>query len=120
MTLLSCIYFYSFLNGISPQITQAVISVESNNNNFAVSRDGKDFGLMQIRQKYVPQTKLQLLNPCANVKIGTEILAEAKRRCKHKADNTWLTCYNVGVAGARRIKWPKKFPYYLKVMAAKV
>ena len=117
MTLYSCILFYSFLNGVDPQITKAVIEVESNGNPMAVSRDGKDQGLMQIRKMYVSESKLQLLNPCTNIKRGTALLAEAMKKCKHQADNTWLTCFNAGIAGGRKIKHPKKFPYYLKVLA---
>lgn len=117
MTLLSCIYFYSFLHGVDPLITQAVIKVESNGNPYALSPDKKDGGLMQVRQKYVPETMLQLLNPCANVKRGTKLLAQAMKRCRHKADLTWLVCYNAGITGGSRIKWPKKFSYYIKVVS---
>lgn len=116
MTLLSCIYFYSFLHGIDPQITKAVIQVESSGNPVAVGGKG-DSGLMQIRHKYVPETQLQLFNPCTNVKRGTKLLSEAMKRCKHKAEMTWIVCYNVGIAGGSRIKWPKKFPYYKKVVS---
>jgi soluble lytic murein transglycosylase-like protein len=117
MTLLSCIYFYSFLNGINPQITQAVISVESNGNPFALSKDRLDGGLMQIRMKYVSESKLQLLQSCTNVRRGTELLKQAMLNCKHKAENTWLVCYNAGLAGGSRLKHPKKFSYYKKVTA---
>ena len=117
MTLYSCILFWSMMNNIDHRITIAVIQVESNGNPMAVSPDKKDSGLMQIRVKYVPETMLQLFNPCTNVKRGTKLLAEAKRRCRHKLDNTWLTCYNMGHTGAARLKFPKKFPYYVKVMS---
>lgn len=116
-TLLSCIYFYSFLNGVDPQITKAVISTESNGNPFALSHDRKDGGLMQVRIKYVPETKIQLLQSCTNVRRGTELLKQAMNKCKHQAENTWLVCYNAGLSGGRKIKWPKKFPYYVKVMS---
>lgn len=116
-TLLSCIYFYSFLNGVDPQITKAVIKTESNGNPFALSADRKDGGLMQIRMKYVPESKLQLFQSCTNVRRGTELLKQAMLKCKHKADNTWLTCYNAGLAGGSRIRFPRKFSYYKKVTA---
>lgn len=116
MTLLSCIYFYSFLNGVNPLITKAVIAVESSGNSVAVG--GKDdSGLMQIRAKYVPETQLQLFNPCTNVKRGTKLLAEAMRRCRHKADLTWINCYNLGVTGGSKLKHPKLWPYYKKVVS---
>lgn len=116
MTLASCILFYSFLNGVDPRITDAVIKVESEGNPFALSRDKKDGGLMQIRHKYVPETKHQLFQSCTNVMRGTALLKQAMQKCKHKANNTWLTCYNLGVAGGSRIRYPKLWPYYRKVM----
>jgi soluble lytic murein transglycosylase-like protein len=118
MTLQGCILFYSLLSGIDPALTNAVIKVESNGNPFAVSRDRQDSGLMQVRAKYVPESKLQLLQSCTNVKRGIEILRVAKNKCKHTIDNTWLVCYNAGITGARRIRYPKKFPYYIKVTKA--
>lgn len=115
MTLTSCILFYSLLNGINPILTQAVIEVESKNNTFAVGKLG-DSGLMQIRHKFVPETQLQLFNPCTNVRRGVELLKKAKQRCKHKLEKTWLVCYNAGIRGGSRIKRPNKFSYYKKVM----
>ena len=82
-----------------------------------VSADKKDFGIMQIRQKYVPYTKLQLLNACTNVMVGTELLAKLKKSCKRCVDKTWIIAYNLGERGAKKIKYPKKFPYYKKVIA---
>lgn len=116
MTIASCVLFYSLLNGINPLITNAVIQVESSGNPFAIGYLG-DYGLMQIRHKYVPESKLQLLNPCTNIRRGVLILKTAKEKCKHKLDKTWLVCYNVGISGGNKIKFPKKFKYYKKVMA---
>lgn len=117
MTIISCIMYFSIINGIDPALTKAVIQVESNWNTKAVNED-KDFGLMQVREKYVKENKKQLMNPCTNVKVGTDILRNAKENCKHKEDNTWVICFNVGVTGGNKIKHPKLFPYYKKVMKA--
>lgn len=106
------------MSGIDPALTQAVIKVESNGNPYALSKDKQDGGLMQVRMKYVPETKLQLFQSCTNVKRGIALLNTARKKCKHTIDNTWLTCYNAGVTGGSRIKHPKKFPYYKKVMSA--
>jgi soluble lytic murein transglycosylase-like protein len=105
------------LNGIDPQITQAVIKIESNNKPFAISADKKDFGLMQIRQKFVPYSQLQLLNSCTNVMVGTALLAKAKASCKKCLDKTWINAYNLGITGAKRLKHPRKFRYYRKIAA---
>lgn len=117
MTLLSCIYFYSFLNGVDPRITIAVIKTESNENPYALSPDRQDGGLMQIRTKYVPESRMQLFQSCTNVMRGTQLLKQAMQKCVHKLDNTWLVCYNVGLAGGRKIKHPRKFSYYKKIVS---
>lgn len=116
MTLYSCVLFFSMMNGIDPALTQAVIKVESNGNPYALSPDKLDGGLMQVRIKYVPESRLQLFNPCTNIRRGTFLLAQAKKRCKHTIDNMWLVCYNAGVRGGSRLRFPRKFPYYVKVM----
>lgn len=115
MTLYSCILFYSLLNGIDPTITQAIIRVESNGNPTAFGGKG-DSGLMQIRHQFVPETKLQLFNPCTNIRRGVQLLKKAKDKCKHKLNKTWLVCYNLGLSGGAKIKHPSSFIYYKKVM----
>lgn len=112
----SCILFFSLLNGIDPVLTQSVISVESQGNPFAKGQLD-DSGLMQIRAKFVPETALQLYQPCTNIMRGTQLLSDLKK--KHKAiDKTFVNCYNLGGSRCRKLKFPKKFPYYKKVMAA--
>jgi soluble lytic murein transglycosylase-like protein len=115
MTLFSCVLFYSMLSGIDHEITNAVIKVESNGNTMAVGTMG-DSGLMQVRHQFVPETQQQLFNPCTNINRGVTLLKKAKDNCKHKLNNTWLVCYNLGLKGGSRIKYPKKFIYYKKVM----
>jgi soluble lytic murein transglycosylase-like protein len=114
LTLASCILFYSFLHQVDPQIVSAVIDVESGGNPYALGAAG-DSGMMQIRSKYVPETRLQLFNPCTNVRRGVQLLKQAMVRCKHKADMTWIVCYNLGITGGSRIRYPKLFPYYKKM-----
>lgn len=117
MTLQGCILFWSLFNGIDPAVTKAVISVESSGNPFALGRLG-DSGLMQIRARFVPYSRLQLLQSCTNIMVGTALLKKAKERCKHTVDRTWLTCYNLGITGGSRLKHPKKWAYYRKVTKA--
>lgn len=114
MVLQSCILFWSLINGIDPSVTEAVIKVESNYNQFALGKHG-DSGLMQIRHKYVPETKLQLFNSCTNVMRGTELLRKAKEKCKHTVDNTFVVCYNLGITGGSKLRYPKKWRYYTKI-----
>ena len=115
MTLFSCVLFYSMLSGVDPEITNAVIKVESDGNPMALGKSG-DSGLMQVRHQFVPETQQQLFNPCTNVRRGISLLKKAKDSCKHKLNNTWLVCYNLGLTGGSRIKYPREFIYYKKVM----
>ena len=112
----SCLLFYSFLAGIDPQLTKAVIQVESKGNPFAIGKLG-DSGLMQVRHQFVPETQQQLFQGCTNVRRGVELLKKARETCKHKLNNTWLICYNAGNNGGNRIKHPTSFIYYKKVMS---
>lgn len=112
----SCVLFFSLLNGIDPQVTNAVIATESGGNPLALGSLG-DSGLMQIRKKYVPESQKQLFSPCTNVMVGTRLLRQAKDKCIHQLDNTWLLCFNLGRHGAKKIRFPKKFPYWVKVTA---
>jgi membrane-bound lytic murein transglycosylase MltF len=115
MTLQSCVLFWSLLHGIDPSLTNAVISVESNGNPFALGQTG-DSGMMQIRPKFVPETRLQLFQSCTNVMRGTALLSAARKMCKHTVDKTWIVCFNLGVTGGRKIRFPKSQTYYKKVM----
>lgn len=116
MTLQSCILFWSLINGVDPSLTKAMISVESKGNPFARGSQG-EVGLLQIKPKYVKETALQLSQSCTNVMVGTRILKELKYKCKHTLDKTFIVCFNLGPRAARRIKKPKQFPYYRKVIA---
>lgn len=75
---------------IPEKILRAIALVESGGNPNTVSRnyDGsKNFGLMQIHQLWLPRlqqelgiTKLSLLEPCNNIKVGALILADNLRK----------------------------------------
>jgi soluble lytic murein transglycosylase-like protein len=117
MSLYSCVLFYSLMSGLNPNLTNAIIQVESRENPFSIGSNG-DSGLMQIRHQFVPESQLQLLNSCTNIKRGVQLLKKAKQSCIHKANDTWVICYNLGIKGARRIKRPSSFIYYKKVMSA--
>ena len=116
-TLLGCIYFWSFLNGVQPQLTQAVITVESSGNPLALGRSHGEVGLLQIRPQFVPETRLQLFNSCTNVMVGTRILGQLKRKCKLCIDRTWINSYNLGITGARKLRYPTLWKYHKKIVA---
>lgn len=111
----ACILFYSLLNGIDPALTQSVIAVESKGNRFALGSVG-EAGLMQIRPEFVPESRLQLFQPCTNIMRGTQLLSDLK--AKYGAiDKTFVNCYNLGMRGCKKLKHPRQFAYYKKVMA---
>lgn len=118
MVINSCVLFFSLLNGISPDLTNAVIHTESSGNPLALGKF-QDSGLMQIRPKFVPETKQQLLSPCTNIMRGTAILADLQSKFyRTMLDRSWVNCYNLGISGCKKLRYPKLFPYYKKVSRA--
>ena len=101
---------------IDPSLIKAIAKVESNNKPYAISKDGMDIGLMQVRHIYVKESKTQLLDTCKSIEVGARILNYNKKNCKHKKDSTFVICYNMGVKGGGKIRYPKKHIYYKKVM----
>jgi soluble lytic murein transglycosylase-like protein len=104
------------MNGVHPQLTQAVVSIESSGNPFAVGAV-KEVGLMQIRPEFSRFSRKQLLNSCTNVMAGTEILGKLKRDCKLCIDKIYVNGYNLGVTKARKLKHPRLWKYHKKVLA---
>jgi hypothetical protein len=111
-----CILALSLNAGIDPNLVHALVKHESNYNPNAIGLVG-EVGLLQIRPEYVPETPEQLKDPCTNLKRGIQLLKHARRYCKHQEDETWINCYNLGITGAEKVKYPKLFPYYKAVMA---
>lgn len=101
---------------IDPHLAAAVIKTESRFNPKAIGGLG-ELGLFQIRPEFSKYSRRQLLDMNTNIIAGLEMLREAKNRCKHKANKTFVLCHNLGVTGARKIKRPEIFPYYRKVYA---
>ena len=84
----------------------AVIKTESNFDPYAVSYDGHDYGLMQLRDSYhaemcenygVSDPK----EPYDNLKSGISMLKEYLDKWEYK--NLALMCYNCGQDGARKL-----------------
>jgi hypothetical protein len=117
MVLQSCVLFFSLLNGIDPEVTKAVIKVESNGNVMAKGRSHGEIGLLQIRPQFVKETTLQLYQPCTNIMVGTRILGQLKKKCNLCIDRTYVNMYNLGQNGARKLKYPQKWKYYRKIAA---
>ncbi len=114
-TILALVLHYSALYGVDPLVALSVIRQESNFQPHAVGTHG-EIGLMQLMPQYFPMPKKKLFEVETNIKLGIRHLAQVKAECVHHKEHTYLVCFNVGVAGGNRIRHPKKFPYYQKVM----
>lgn len=113
--IISLILHYSALYGVDPVLALSVGYVESGLNPKAESAT-KDLGVFQLNpESFKGHTKAQLLDPETNIKLGLRYLAQMKRECVHKEGITWLTCYNYGPGNAKRVKYPKRFPYVRKI-----
>lgn len=115
MTIVTAIMYYASVYALDPALVLAIAKTESQLNTFAVGSHG-EIGLMQVLPKYSKVSVGDLFSPEKNIAEGARKLAEARDRCAHKKDNTWVICFNLGVAGGSRIKYPKQFEYYRRVM----
>lgn len=100
---------------IKPELALAVATQESSLRPNVVGSVG-EVGLFQIRPEYSKFSRNELFNPVVNILEGLRILKSAKTRCKSKVDYTFVNCYNLGITGGSRLKNPKQFEYYTKVM----
>lgn len=115
--IISIIMSLAPLLGVSPQVAVAVATVESNLNPNAIGGQG-EIGLFQIMPNLVKSTgftKKQLLNPIINAYVGIKMIKHAEQACIHRHNVDFLVCYNAGVKNARKIKYPHKFPYVVKI-----
>ena len=101
---------------VDPSLVLSVIQVESDYKADAIGAHG-EVGLMQLRPKFFGKKK-DLLNPEINIKLGVEHLAKMKIQCKHKVDRLYVVCFNAGVNNGSKIKKPRDFQYYKKIMKA--
>lgn len=85
---------------ISPAVVVAMVERESKYNTYALGDDGRSFGLMQIQVKWHLQRMIDLnctdlFDPCKNVTVGIDILAEQMDRYDGDIAKA-LTAYNRG------------------------
>lgn len=108
------ITFYSIVNGIEPSVAFQMARVESNMNFNAVSRTG-DGGLFQLNKRYYKFHNNQwMFDPSINTSLAMKLLGDLKLKCKHKLNNSYIVCYNMGERGASKIKNPENQSYYKK------
>lgn len=112
--IMSLVIHYSVALHFDPAISLAVIRQESNFKPYLIGNVG-EIGLMQIRPEFVPYTRKELLNPEVNIKVGIGLLKEAKKHCKHKNNLDFLVCYNAGIIGGSKYKYPNKSKYVISI-----
>jgi soluble lytic murein transglycosylase-like protein len=115
LDILTAILIASATNHVDPLLVAAVVQVESKFNTQTVGALG-EIGLMQLRPEFfAPKQPGKLFNADTNINIGVKYLKLVESRCRHKLNNTFVVCYNAGIAGGSRLLDPGKFSYYKRV-----
>jgi soluble lytic murein transglycosylase-like protein len=108
------ITLYSAFYGLNSDLSFQVARIESNMNPLALSKTN-DGGLFQLNRKYYKfHNPALIFDINYNIPIALHTLKNLKDTCKHKLDNTYVLCYNMGITGAKKIKYPLKHSYYKK------
>lgn len=98
---------------VSPLAIIGIIKHESDFKAGAISPDGEDYGLMQVRAKYYGGGGPALLNPIVNIRAGAYIIKEDINMCRkflHREPQyqEWLACYTGSCIDARHMCKPTK------------
>lgn len=106
---------YALFNGIDPQLAFQVAKTESSMNPNAISCTG-DGGLFQLNNRsYKFHNEKWRFIPVVNIAVALNSLRILKKTCKHRLNNSYVLCYNMGERGASKIKFPYKQTYYQKM-----
>ncbi len=109
--ILNLVLFWSSVYNVDPRVAMQVIAVESNYKVNAVGSQG-EVGLMQLAPDSFPKLKRStLFDPAVNIRLGIKYISECKRSCKHKKDKDYLVCYNAGITGGSKYKYPRMSKY---------
>jgi hypothetical protein len=97
------IYHQQIKYGIDPLDIIAIAAHESHWNQSLISPDNEDWGLMQIRARYVKMPAHYLLDGNTNIKVGSAFMASAKNFCqkwlkREPRKTEWISTYQ----GSRR------------------
>lgn len=116
--LIQLITISALIEGIKPDTALTIAQIESSMRMDATGPSG-EIGVMQVLPSSSKYSVKELRNPLINIKEGLRILKDAKDNCKHQLNETWIICYNVGIAGSKKIRFPEKFKYYTKFVMTK-
>lgn len=97
--------------GFDPALALAVAEVESGLRPNATGKAG-EVGLFQLHPRFFKNAPYEVK---ANADLGVKHLLFWQRNCPSKQSNTFVNCFN---AGKRAFRFPKRTPYYKKVISA--
>ncbi len=105
----------SIMYGIDVNLATSMAYIESRFDPKADSKTG-DGGLFQLNKKYYKfHNPKWVYDPQINATIAMKTLQDLKQTCFHKLQKTYVLCYNLGKAGAKKIKFPHNQTYYKKL-----
>jgi hypothetical protein len=100
--------------GIDSNLATRIAKLESNFNPKAFSKTN-DGGLFQLNTRYHRFHNLEwIFNEEINIHKAILTLSLLKDKCKHKINNQFILCYNMGIVGASKIKNPENQTYFKK------
>lgn len=84
--------------GVDPIETIAIAKHESHWNHTLVSPDLEDWGLMQVRSRYIKFPSSWLLEPGVNIRVGTSLMLSSQKFCtkwlgRKPTTQEWLSTY---------------------------
>lgn len=97
--------------GIDPEVAVAIAKTESSLNPKAIGGAG-EVGLFQLHPEF---HKVERGNIHNNVNVAMKYLVQVKNICEPKYKDAWLICFNLGPYYSKTIRYPTKFPYFIKV-----
>jgi hypothetical protein len=88
----------SDITGVSSLMFITIITHESQWSERAISKDGLDYGLMQVRAQYYGGKPELLLNGVTNIKAGGAVITKSIQLCRkflkrEPETQEWLACY---------------------------
>ncbi len=107
----------AIVSGVDPLLIVAIAMHESGWNERAISKDGEDYGLLQVRARYYGGRKEWLLNPATNIKAGGYVIAKSIEFCRRwlKREPTtqeWLSVYQGSRPSCKSTQLTKSFEDY--------
>lgn len=114
------IYQQAIKKNISPLLVVAIARHESHWNSTLVSNDLEDYGLMQVRAKFISMPSARLLDGSTNIMVGVSLIDSSREFCRNHLDREpeiaeFVSCYQ-GSCGSKK-KYCKPTNLSIKVVS---